>query len=72
MNGIKLYIPLEELNTYIRKHVDEVYQDHTFIPVKVEVNEMDWSIEICMVTTTQIEADRFIYKLDLNKLSKEN
>lgn len=71
MNGIKLYIPLEELNAYIRKHVDEVYQDHTFVPVKVEVNEMDWSIEICMVTTTPIEADGFRYKLDLNAMAED-
>ena len=62
---------LEELNAYIRKHVDEVYQNHTFVPVKVEVNEMDWSIEICMVTTTPIEADKFRYKLDLNAMAED-
>ena len=71
MNGIKLYIPFKELNAYIRKHIDEVYKDHTFVPVKVEVNEFDWSIEICMLSTTPIEVDKVRYKLDLNVMAED-
>lgn len=69
-NGLKLYIPCEDLNNYIRNHVDEAYKDHTFIPVKVEINEFDRSVEICLVSTTPIEPNQFRYKLDLDELVK--
>ena len=72
MYGLKLYIPFDDLSTYIHNHIDERYKDHTFIPVKVEVNELNCDIEISMVSANPIESDGFRYKLDLNKLSKEN
>lgn len=71
MNGLKLYIPLEDLDTYIRNRVDEAYKDHTFIPIKVEVNELDFSIEISLVSANPIEFDQFRYKLDLDAMAKE-
>lgn len=69
-NGLKLYIPCADLNNYIRNYVDEEYKDHTFIPVKVEVNEFDLSVEMCLVSTTPIAANGFRYKLDLDLLTK--
>lgn len=70
--GIKLYIPLEDLNKYIHEHVEEAYQDLTFIPSKVEVNEMDFGIEINLLSVNPIESDGRRYKLELDKLLKEN
>ncbi len=70
--GVKLYISLEDLNRYVHEHVDESYKDITFIPSKVEVNEMDFGIEINLLSVNPIESDGRRYKLDLNKLSKEN
>lgn len=70
--GIKLYIPLEDLNRYVHEHVDEAYKDITFIPSKVEVSEMDFGIEINLLSVNPIESDGRRYKLDLDKLSKEN
>lgn len=70
VNGLKLYIPLDDLNNYIRNHVNEEYKNHTFIPVRVEVNELDFSVEMCLVTTTPIEPNQFRYKLDLDLLTK--
>lgn len=69
-NGLKLYIPCEDLNNYIRNHVDEAYKDYTFMPVKVEINEFDLSVEICLVSTTPIEHNQFRYKLVLDALVK--
>ena len=71
MNGIKLYIPIDDLNTYVRERVDETYKNHTFLPIKVEVNEHDFSIEICMVSTNPIAANGLRYKLDLEAMAKE-
>ena len=48
--GVKLYIPLEDLNKYISEHIDESYKDFTFVPSKVEVNEMDFGIEINLLS----------------------
>ena len=72
MNGLKLYIPFDELNTYIHEfEIDKAYEDHTFIPVKAEVNEVDLSIDITLLSANPIECDRCRYKLNLNKLPKE-
>lgn len=71
MNGLKLYIPLEDLNTYIHNRVDMAYKDHTFIPIKVEVNELDFSVEITLVSANPIESDGFRYKLDLKAMEEE-
>lgn len=70
--GVKLYIPLEDLNKYIGEHVDEAYQDLTFIPSKVEVDELDFGIEITLLSVNPIKSDGRRYKLELDKLSKEN
>lgn len=72
MYGLKLYIPFDELDAYIHEHIDEKYKDHTFIPVKVEVNELGLDIEISLVSANPVEFDQFRYKLDLNELPKEN
>ena len=70
--GVKLYIPFEDLNEYIHSHVNEKYKDLTFIPSKVEVNELDFGIEINLLSVNQIESDGRRYKLDLNKITQEN
>ena len=71
MYGLKLYIPFEELDQYIYDHVDDIYKDNTFIPVKAEVNEISLDVEISFVSAIPIECDKR-YKLDLNALPKEN
>lgn len=70
MYGLKLYIPFEDLSQYIHENVEDVYKDHTFIPVKVEINEVGLDIEISLVSAVPVECDKR-YKLDINKLSKE-
>lgn len=72
MYGLNLYIPFEDLDTYIHEHVDEKYRDLTFVPVKVEINEIGLSIDIKLLSASSVEIDNCRYKLDLNKLSKEN
>lgn len=72
MYGLKLYIPFEDLDTYIHSHTSDRYKDHTFIPVKVEVNELNCDIEISLVSANPIEFDNVRYKLDLGKLPKED
>lgn len=72
MYGLKLYIPFEDLDAYIHSHTSDRYKDHTFIPVKVEVNELNCDIEISVVSANPIEFDNVRYKLDLNALLKEN
>mgnify|MGYP006864385537 CR=1 FL=1 len=73
MYGLKLYIPFEDLNAYIHEHIEAAHKDHTFIPVKTEVNELDLGIEISLISAVSNEFDsRDRYKLDLNKLPKEN
>ena len=69
--GLKLYIPFEDLDKYIHDHIEEAYEDHTFIPIKVEVNEVTLDVEISLVSAMPIKCDKR-YKLDLNELSKEN
>lgn len=72
MYGLKLYIPFDELNAYIHEfEIDKAYEDNTFIPVKAEINEVDLSIDITLMTANPIECDKCRYKLDLNKLPKE-
>lgn len=72
MYGLKLYIPFDDLDTYIHEYIEASHQDHTFIPVKVEVNETDLSIEISLVSAVPNEFGDYRYKLDLNSLPKEN
>ena len=72
MYGLKLYIPFEDLDAYIHERIEKTYKDHTFIPVKVEVNEIDLGIDITLISAVPNEIDDCRYKLDLNKLPKEN
>ena len=72
MYGLKFFIPFDDLNKYICNHVDKEFKDHTFVPVKAEVNEVDLSIDITLLSANPIECDRCRYRLDLNKLPKEN
>ena len=72
MYGLKLYIPYEDLDAYIREHVETADQYPAFIPVKAEVNEIDLGIEISLVSAVPNEIDNCRYKLELNKLPKEN
>lgn len=71
MYGLKLYIPFDELDTYIHNHIDEKYKDHTFIPIKVEVNDVGLDIEITLMSANPIEFDQSRYKLDLEAIAKE-
>ena len=72
MYGLKLYISFDDLNTYIHNHTDAKYKDHTFVPVKVEVNDLDLSIDISLISAGSVEVDQCRYKLNLNELPKEN
>lgn len=72
MYGLKLYIPLEDLDQYIHGHIEDKYKDHTFIPIKAEINEVDLGVEITLVSANSIGTDDRRYKLDLNKLPKED
>ena len=69
--GLKVYIPFEDLDKYIHDNIEDAYEDHPFIPIKVEVNEVTLDVEISLVSAMPIKCDKR-YKLDLNKLSKEN
>ena len=72
MYGLNLYIPFEELDAYIHEHIDKNYGDLTFVPVKVEVNDIDLSIDIRLLSASSVEIDNCRYKIDLNKMAKEN
>lgn len=72
MYGLKLHIPFEDLDTYIHNYIEVAHKDHTFIPIKAEVNETDLGIEISLVSAVPNEIDDCRYKLELNKLPKEN
>ena len=70
MYGIKLYIPFEDIDTYIHNNIEAAHKDHTFIPVKAEVNELDLGIEISLVSAVPNEFYDRRYKLDINKMFK--
>lgn len=72
MYGLKLYIPFDDLDTYIHDHIEAAHKDHTFIPIKAEINELDFGIEISLVSAVPNEIDDYRYRLELNKLPKEN
>jgi hypothetical protein len=72
MYGLNLYIPFEDLDTYIHAHIDKNYGDCHFIPVKVGINEVDLSIEIKLLSASTAEIDNNRYKLDFNLLTKED
>ena len=71
MYGLNLYIPFEDLEAYIHEHINERYRDYTFLPIKAEINELDLSLDIKLISVSPIETDNCRYKLDLNKLPKE-
>ena len=68
MYGLKVYIPFEDLSAYVRNNIDEQYKDFTFTPVKTEINELDMSVEISLVSVNPIETDGRRYKLDLSRM----
>lgn len=72
MYGLELYIPFEDIDTYIHEHVDEKYRDLTFVPVKVEINEIGLCIDIKLLSASSVDIDGYRYKLDINALQKEN
>ena len=72
MYGLKLYIPFEDFDTYIREHIETADQYPVFIPVKAEVNEHNLSVEISLMSAVPNEFYDCRYKLDLNSLPKEN
>ena len=72
MYGLNLYIPFEDLNDYIHEHIDDKYEDQTFVPVKVEINAVDLSIDIKLLSASTVEIDNDRYKINLSELSKEN
>ena len=51
MYGVKLYLTFDELNEHMRDKVDSQYRNTKFIPIKVEINETDLSVEITMIST---------------------
>ena len=71
MYGLNLYIPFEDLDAYIHKHIDKNYGDCHFIPIKVGINEVDLSIEIKLLSASSAEIDNNRYKINLSELSKE-
>ena len=71
MYGLNLYIPFEDLDTYIHEYIGKKYGDCHFIPIKVVINEVDLSIDIKLLSASSAEIDNNRYKLDLNTLSKE-
>lgn len=72
MYGLNLYIPFEELDAYIHERIDKNYGDLTFVPVKVEINDIDLSIDIKLLSASSVEIDNCRYKLNFNALPKEN
>ena len=68
MYGLKVYIPFEDLSAYVRNNIDGEYKDVTFTPIKAEINEIDMSVEISLVSVNPIETDGYRYKVDLNTL----
>ena len=72
MYGLNLYIPFEDLDAYIHEHIDKNYGDLTFVPVKVEINDVGLSIDIKLLSASSVEIDNCRYKLDLNVLPRED
>ena len=70
MYGLKLFIPFEDLDTYIQNNINEYYQDHTFIPIKAEINDVDLSIDITLLSANEVES-KGRYRINLDKLMKE-
>lgn len=51
MKAMKFYIPLKDLQAYTRQSLPAHEANTCFIPVKVEVNDIDFSVEITMLAT---------------------
>ena len=62
---------IEELNEYIQARINEKYRGQTFVPVKVNINDSDLSIDIKLMPVSTVDVDNNRYKLDLSSLSKE-
>ena len=51
MKTMKFYIPLKDLQAYTRQSLPAHEANTYFIPAKVEVNDIDFSVEITMLAT---------------------
>ena len=60
MKAVRVYMPIEEFSDYVREHLSNHTFDFcvnymkdtencTFVPLKMELNEMDMSIEMLIV-----------------------
>lgn len=53
MRVIKVYTTLDDFDDYVKKHLYQndlaEFEDHTFVPLKIELNETDMSIETLIV-----------------------
>ena len=51
MKLLKLYIPNEDLNKYIKKRINNSVETDSFMPISVTINPKDFSIDITVVET---------------------
>lgn len=66
MHTLKLYCTLEDLNAYICQRIDEKYKNSTFLPVKVDFNDLDFSIELTLVSADDPDENNLCrYKLEV-------
>lgn len=53
MKIMKVYSTLDDFDNYVKEHLSqedlEEFQDHTFVPLKIKLNESDMSIEALIV-----------------------
>lgn len=54
MYGLNLSIPFEVLDAYIHERIDKNYGDLTFVPVNVEINDIDLSIGIKFLSVSSV------------------
>ena len=65
MTALKLYCTFDDINEYIQKRISEEYKDHVFIPVKVEINERDLSIDVTLVSPDALDVNYHGYRYKL-------
>lgn len=53
MKMMKIYSTLDDFNNYVKKHLTQEdldeFQDHTFVPLNIRLNETDMSVEALIV-----------------------
>ena len=54
MKTLKLYIPYQDLDKQVKERIGEAIcsDDCTFIPIRASINELDFSVEITVVATS--------------------